>query len=83
MYKRQILQKVRDAEREQILNDFLERKEYIISGSIKRMERGNAIIEVGRLEAVLPRDQMIPKENLRVGDRVKAYLCLLYTSRCV
>jgi len=38
------------------------------------MERGNAIIEVGRLEAMLPRDQMIPKENLRVGDRVKAYL---------
>jgi N utilization substance protein A len=38
------------------------------------MERGNAIIEVGRLEAVLPRDQMIPKENLRVGDRVKSYL---------
>jgi N utilization substance protein A len=37
---------VRDAEREQILNDFLERKEFIISGTIKRMERGNAIIEV-------------------------------------
>lgn len=72
--KQVILQKVRDAEREQILNDFLDRKEYIISGSIKRMERGNAIIEVGRLEAVLPRDQMIPKENLRVGDRVKSYL---------
>ena len=52
--KQVILQKVRDAEREQILADFLERKEYIISGAIKRMERGNAIIEVGRLEAVLP-----------------------------
>jgi N utilization substance protein A len=38
------------------------------------MERGNAIVESGRLEAVLPRDQMIPKENLRVGDRVRAYL---------
>ncbi|MDD3354474.1 transcription termination factor NusA [Zoogloea sp.] len=72
--KQVILQKIRDAEREQILADFLERKEYIISGAIKRMERGNAVIEVGRLEAVLPRDQMIPKENLRVGDRVKAYL---------
>jgi N utilization substance protein A len=72
--KQVILQKVRDAEREQILADFLERKEYIISGAIKRMERGNAVIEVGRLEAILPRDQMIPKENLRVGDRVKAYL---------
>jgi N utilization substance protein A len=72
--KQVILQKIRDAEREQVLNDFLERKEHLVSGSIKRMERGNGIIEVGRLEAVLPRDQMIPKENLRVGDRVKAYL---------
>ena len=72
--KQVILQKIRDAEREQVLNDFLERKEFLVSGSIKRMERGNAIIEVGRLEAVLPRDQQIPRENLRVGDRVKAYL---------
>ncbi|MDD2884972.1 MAG: transcription termination factor NusA [Dechloromonas sp.] len=72
--KQVILQKIRDAEREQILNDFLDRKEHVISGAIKRMERGNAIIEAGKMEAVLPRDQMIPKENLRVGDRIKAYL---------
>ncbi len=72
--KQVILQRIRDAEREQVLNDFLERKEFLVSGSIKRMERGNAIIEVGRMEAVLPRDQQIPRENLRVGDRVKAYL---------
>lgn len=72
--KQVILQRIRDAEREQVLNDFLERKEFLVSGPIKRMERGSAIIEVGRLEAVLPRDQMIPRENLRVGDRVKAYL---------
>lgn len=72
--KQVILQRIRDAEREQILNDFLERKEHLVTGTIKRMERGNAIVESGRLEAVLPRDQMIPKENLRVGDRVRAYL---------
>jgi transcription termination/antitermination protein NusA len=72
--KQVILQKIRDAEREQILNDFLDRKEFIISGTIKRMERGSAVVEVGRMEAMLPRDQMIPKENLRVGDRVRAYL---------
>jgi transcription termination/antitermination protein NusA len=70
--KQVILQKIRDAEREQILNDFLARKEHLVTGVIKRMERGNAIIESGRLEAVLPRDQMIPKENLRVGDRARA-----------
>lgn len=72
--KQVILQKIRDAEREQILNDFLARKEHLVTGTIKRIERGNAIIESGRIEAVLPRDQMIPKENLRVGDRVRAYL---------
>lgn len=72
--KQVILQKVREAEREQILNDFLARDEKLISGQIRRMERGNAIIEVGRLEALLPRDQMIPKENLRVGDRIRAVL---------
>jgi N utilization substance protein A len=72
--KQVILQKIRDAEREQILNDFLARKEHLVTGVIKRMERGNAIIESGRLEAVLPRDQMIPKENLRVGDRARAYV---------
>ncbi|TFH12009.1 MAG: transcription termination/antitermination protein NusA [Nitrosomonadales bacterium] len=72
--KQVIFQKIRDAEREQILNDFLERKEYMVTGTIKRMERGNAIIESGKVEAALPRDQMIPKENLRVGDRVRAYL---------
>ena len=72
--KQVILQKVRDAERDQILNDFLERKEHLVTGAIKRMERGNAIIEAGKIEAVLPRDQMIPRENLRIGDRVKAYL---------
>jgi N utilization substance protein A len=72
--KQVILQKVREAEREQILNDFLARKEHLVTGVIKRMEKGNAIIEVGRIEALLPREQMIPKENLRVGDRVRAYL---------
>jgi len=72
--KQVILQKIRDAEREQILNDFLARKEHLVTGTIKRIERGNAIVESGRIEAILPRDQMIPKENLRVGDRVRAFL---------
>jgi N utilization substance protein A len=72
--KQVILQKIRDAEREQILQDFLGRGEKLVTGTVKRIERGNAIIESGRIEAVLPRDQMIPKENLRVGDRVRALL---------
>lgn len=72
--KQVILQKVREAEREQILEDFLARDEKMVTGVIKRMEKGSAIIEVGRIESLLPRDQMIPKENLRVGDRVRAFL---------
>lgn len=72
--KQVILQKIRDAEREQLLNDFLARNESLVSGTIKRMERGAAIIESGRIEGRLEKDQMIPKENLRIGDRVRAYM---------
>ena len=72
--KQVILQKVREAEREQILKDFLAQDEKLISGQIRRMERGNGIIEIGRLDAILPRDQMIPKENLRISDRIRAIL---------
>jgi N utilization substance protein A len=72
--KQVILQKIRDAEREQILNDFLERGESLVTGTVKRAERGNLIVESGRVEALLPRDQLIAKENLRVGDRVRAFI---------
>src|SRR5258706_137940 len=72
--KQVILQKIRDAEREQILNDFLDRGESLVTGTVKRAERGNLIVESGRVEALLPRDQLIAKENLRVGDRVRAYI---------
>ena len=72
--KQVILQKVREAEREQMIQDFLARGESLVTGVIKRMEKGNAIIEVGRIECLLPRESMIQKENLRVGDRVRAYL---------
>lgn len=72
--KQVILQKIRDAEREQIISDFLDRKEHLVNGVVKRIDRGNAIIESGRVEGFLHRDQMIPRENLRIGDRVRAYL---------
>ncbi|WP_459614662.1 transcription termination factor NusA [Bordetella sp. 2513F-2] len=72
--KQAILQKIRDAEREQVLNDFLERGETIVSGTIKRMDKGDVIIETGKIEARLPRSEMIPKENLRVGDRIRAFV---------
>jgi transcription termination/antitermination protein NusA len=72
--KQVVLQRIRDAEREQILSDFLERGDSLVTGTVKRMERGDAIVESGKIEARLPRDQMIPKENLRIGDRVRAYI---------
>jgi len=70
--KQVILQKLRDAEREQVLNDFLSRGDEIVNGTIKRMDKGDAIVEIGKVEARLPRNEMISKENLRIGDRVRA-----------
>ena len=71
--KQVILQKIRDAEREQLLNDFLSRGEKIFVGTVKRLDKGDMIVESGRIEGRLRRSEMIPKENLRTGDRVRAY----------
>ena len=68
------MQKIRDAEREQLLNDFMSRGEKIFVGTVKRLDKGDMIIESGRVEGRLKRTEMIPKENLRSGDRVRAVL---------
>lgn len=72
--KQVILQKIRDAERTQLYQEYLARKDTIISGVVKRFERNHYIVEMGKVEGFLAKDQLIPKENLRVGDRVKALL---------
>jgi N utilization substance protein A len=72
--KQVILQKIRDAEREQLLNDFLSRGDKIFVGTVKRLDKGDVIVESGRVEGRLRRNEMIPKENLRSGDRVRAYI---------
>ena len=72
--KQVILQKIRDAEREQLLNDFMSRGENIMVGSVKRLDKGDIIVESGRVEGRLKRSEMIPKENLRSGDRVRAFI---------
>ena len=72
--KQVILQKIRDAEREQLLNDFLARGEKIFVGTVKRLDKGDIVVESGRIEGRLRRSEMIPKENLRTGDRVRAYI---------
>lgn len=73
--KQVILQKIREAEREMLLNDFLSRGDKIFNGTIKRIDKGgDAIVESGRVEGRLRRSEMIPKENLRNGDRVRAVI---------
>ena len=72
--KQVILQKIRDAEREMLLNDFMSRGEKIFTGTVKRMDKGDLIIEAGRVEGRLRRNETIPKENLRSGDRVRAMI---------
>lgn len=72
--KQVILQKIRDAEREMLLNDFMSRGEKIFTGTVKRMDKGDIIVESGRVEGRLRRSEMIPKENLRTGDRVRAMI---------
>ena len=72
--KQVILQKIRDAERETLLNDFMSRGDKIFVGTVKRMDKGDIIVESGRVEGRLKRTEMIPKENLRTGDRVRAFI---------
>ncbi len=72
--KQVVLQRIRDAEREMLLRDFLERGEKIFSGTVKRMDKGDLIIESGRVEGRLRRSEMIPKENFRTGDRIRAMI---------
>jgi N utilization substance protein A len=72
--KQVILQKIRDAERETLLNDFMARGEKIFVGTVKRLDKGDIVVESGRVEGRLKRSEMIPKENLRSGDRVRAVI---------
>ena len=64
---------VREAERERQYNDFKDKKDTILSGIVKRLEFGNAIVDLGRTEAIIQKNEMIPRENVKAGDRIKAY----------
>ena len=72
--KQVIVQKVREAERNQQFEEFKDRVGEMIHGLIKRVEHGNAYVDLGRSEAYLRRDEILPRETLRRGDRVRAYL---------
>jgi len=72
--KQVIVQKVREAEREHQYEDYKDRVAEVVSGIVKRVEFGNVTVDLGRAEAVLRRDEVIPRENFRPGDRVRAYI---------
>jgi len=72
--KQVIFQKVRDAEREIVYNEYIHRKGEIITGIARRVERGNLVIDLGKTDALLPRTEIIPGEQFKPGDRVQAYL---------
>jgi N utilization substance protein A len=72
--KQVILQRIRDAEREMLLNDFMSRGDKIFVGTVKRLDKGDVIVESGRVEGRLKRGELIPKENFRSGDRVRAMI---------
>ena len=72
--KQVIMQKVREAERNQVAERYKDKFGQLISGTVKRVERGNAIVDLGDAEAQLPKSGMIPKEGLRPGDRIRALL---------
>jgi len=64
---------VREAERERQYNDFIDKKDSILSGIVKRLEFGNIIIDLGKAEEIIQKNEMIPRENIKAGDRIKAY----------
>jgi N utilization substance protein A len=72
--KQVIIQRVRDAERENIYNEFKDRKGELVTGSVQRIERGNLYVNVGRAEAVLYSREQVPGESYRQGERIRAYI---------
>ncbi|WP_018714002.1 transcription termination factor NusA [Brachymonas chironomi] len=79
--KQVVLQRIRDAERDMLLRDFLDRGEKIFSGTVKRMDKGDLIVESGRVEGRLRRNETIPKENFRAGDRLRAMIMEVDTTQ--
>ncbi len=72
--KQVIVQKVREAERDRQFEEFKDRIGEIVNGTVKRVEYGNVIVDLGRGEAIIRRDEMIPRETMRYGDRVRAFV---------
>lgn len=72
--KQVIIQRVREAERTTIFDEYKDRKDELVTGIVRRFERGNVIVDLGRAEAVMPMREQVQRENIRAGDRVVAYV---------
>ena len=72
--KQVIIQRIRDAERDNTFDEYSDRQGEIVNGIVRRFEKGSLIIDLGRAEAVLPPKEQVPRENYRPGDRVRAYV---------
>ena len=72
--KQVIVQKVREAERDRQFSEFKDRVSDIVNGTVKRVEYGNVIVDLGKAEGIIRRDEMIPRENVRLSDRIRAYI---------
>ncbi len=72
--KQVIIQKIRDAERDIIFNEYKDRVGELVHGIVRRFEKGDIVVDIGRTEAVLPRREQVPRESYRPGDRVRAYI---------
>ena len=72
--KQVIYQRVREAERENVFNEYKDRKGELITGIVRRFERGNIVVDLGRAEAILPVREQVPRESYRSGDRIVAYV---------
>lgn len=74
MARQVVTHKVREAERERQYDEFKDRISEVVNGTVKRVEYGNVIVDLGRGEGIMRRDQAIPRENFQIGDRVRAYI---------
>lgn len=72
--KQVIIQRVKDAERENVYMDYKDRKGEVVNGIVQRFERGEMIVNLGRVEALLPKEEQVPRESYRPGDRIRAYI---------
>jgi N utilization substance protein A len=72
--KQVIIQRIRDAERDNVYDEYIDRKGEVVNGIVRRFEKGSLIVDLGRTEAIVPPKEQVPRETYRPGDRIRAYV---------